>query len=371
MTLPFKEHAALPPSSAHRWVFCNGWRALAARYPESEDTDAAKEGTAAHWCFEMLFAGHEIEVGAEAPNGVLVTDEMIDGAHLYADTVRAAVGEAVLFVEQRVTMERTIHPDNFGTPDTYAFTDALYLFDYKFGHAYVDPFENWQLINYAAGIYEKHGANWPAETRVVMIIVQPRHFCREGPVRQWVTTLGELLPYWKQLNVAAMLASGDETECMVGTYCDHCTGRHACEALQRYTLNRVEDCYSSLPLELPVLAASRELLALQMASKMLDARITGLEEMLLTDLKKGGTNPYYMIERAQGRQRWTKPVATIIALGKLLGIDVSKPGVITPKQAIDKGLPKEVVNINSDVPIGEWKLKPVDLKSSRKAFSNQ
>lgn len=86
------EHAPLPPSSANCWVHCAGWRSLHSAFPDDGDTVPAMEGTAAHWCFEEMFEGRVPAVGATAPNGVAITDEMLDGAELFVDAVRAAQG---------------------------------------------------------------------------------------------------------------------------------------------------------------------------------------------------------------------------------------------------------------------------------------
>lgn len=338
--------------------------------PATEDTDATREGTAAHECFERLFSLQEVKEGDFASNGVEIDEEMIEGAHLFVDTVRSQVGGDPIYVEQRLEMAKTIHPDNWGTPDVFtAGRDAIRLYDYKYGHAYVDAFENWQCIDYVAGIYEKCRVK-PAPTHPVYItIVQPRHYCKEGPVRTWATTIGELMPYWEQLRVAAMRSDIEGVECTVGEYCKYCPCRSLCKSLQHAALQSTDAAYASVPLDIPIEAASRELRSMQRAQALLSARITGLEEMLLQDMRNGGTNPYYMIERAQGRQRWIKNAQEVATLGTLFGIDLSLQKVITPKQAIAKGVPAEVVATVSEAPVGEWKLKLIDIKQSRKAFS--
>ena len=80
-------HAFLPPSGAAIWVKCAAAPSMWQRYPEPEDSLEAMEGTAAHWAFEELFAGRAIDIGLVAPNGIVLTDEMCDGAQLFYDTV--------------------------------------------------------------------------------------------------------------------------------------------------------------------------------------------------------------------------------------------------------------------------------------------
>jgi hypothetical protein len=328
------------------------------------------EGTAAHWVFEQMFAGRIPAVGESAPNGVLVTDEMLDGAELFVDAVRAAVpAESKLYVEYKLTMGKVIDDGNWGTPDTFVLgTDALWLFDYKFGHRYVEEFENWQCIDYVAGIYESCGCRHRDDFPVHITIVQPRVYNRGTPVRTWTTTIGALKPYWARLAAAAPMAMCDDAPCVPGDWCEFCNGRHACEALQRSALAATDAAFSSIPLVLPPLAASRELRSMQRAAKMLEARMTGLQQQLL-DLCRAGTDvPGYGIERAQGRQRWIRPIPEVIVLGQMFGLDVSKPGAITPKQAVKLGIPAGVVGQMSDEPLGEWRLVEVTTDKARKVF---
>jgi hypothetical protein len=328
------------------------------------------EGTAAHWVFERGFDGQWPAVGDTAPNGVLVTDEMLDGAEMFVDAVRGMVPQDVrLYVEDKLMMSNVIHDANWGTPDTFAIASGvIWLFDYKFGHRYVEEFENWQLINYVAGIYQALQGKVLDDTVVHITIVQPRVFNRGQPVRTWTTTIGALKPYWEKLRAAAPMAMCDEAPCVTGDHCEFCNGRHACEALQRTALSATDQAFSSIPLILPPLAASRELSAMTRAADMLNARITGLQQQLLDLCRRGENVPGYAIERAQGRQRWIKPIPEVIALGQMFGLDVSKPGVITPKQSVKMGIPAAVVLQMSDEPLGEWRLVQATTDKARKVF---
>jgi hypothetical protein len=107
---------------------------------------------------------------------------------------------------------------------------------------------------------------------------------------------------------------------------------------------------------------------MQRAMTMLEARVTGLQQQLL-DLCRSGVNvPHYAIERAQGRQRWIKPLPEVIALGQMYGLKLDKPAAITPKQAVKLGVPEGVVAMMSDEPLGEWRLVEVTTDKARKVF---
>ena len=80
-------HSILPPSGAAAWKLCGLWVAMNQAYPQP-DTPETLEGNAAHWVAWELLAGRQVSEGTPAPNGSIVTDEMLEGAELLVDTVR-------------------------------------------------------------------------------------------------------------------------------------------------------------------------------------------------------------------------------------------------------------------------------------------
>lgn len=369
-------HAVLAPSSAARWVACAGSVSLAARYPE-EDTQAALDGTAAHWAASELLYGRLIDVGLVAPNGVTLTDEMIEAAELYVDHIDAALSDshltrAALHVEERVNMP-SVHPLNWGTPDAWFYSHGglhLVMFDFKFGHKHVEVFENWQLVDYAEGVLsslEVDGYDDQCIT-VDLFIIQPRSHHKDGPIRNWTLRGSDLRPYINQLRNAAEASQMPDAVCTPNPECEFCPGRHACEALQRSGYKAVELSGMSVPVEMPTPALGLELRILQRARARLDARITGLEEQVLVHIKNGSLVPGYAVEQTVGREAWTKPPAEVIALGQMFGHELAKPGVITPAQARKAGIPAEVIQEFSERPRGGLKLVADDGTQARKVF---
>lgn len=366
------EHAPLAPSASSCWVHCALHPTMTKLYPEAQDSEPAMEGIAAHWVIEEIAnEGREVKLDDLAPNGIAVSEEMLEGAEVFIERIGGLEFKGE--IEDRVTMFKTIHAENWGRPDYHEYDkskNTITVVDYKFGFGYVDAFENWQCINYVAGVLEKHNlsAVQNSKMKVRIEVVQPRCYTREGPIRVWETTVGELIPYLERLSVAAHSAMDPQPTATPGEHCEHCLGRHACEALQVEALRASDWAYEVVPLEIPINAASRELRAMSRAFKLMEARITGLQEMLLATLRKGGQVPNFQIERGEGRQRWTKPIEEIAGLGKLFNLDLTKMSVVTPKQAVKAGLPKEVVDSITELPVGEWKLVEVDLRKSRKIF---
>lgn len=373
-------HAFLPPSGAGCWVACPAWPTMNARYPQ-DDTPESMEGTAAHWVFEQTFAGQQTALGQVAPNGIVLTEEMLDGADVYVEAIDqdlklCGFDRSALSVEGRVTMP-DVHPLNWGTPDTWFYAagaNMLNLYDYKFGHDFVDAFENWQLADYTVGILDGlvgEGALDPqyrATTIVNFIVVQPRNYDRSGPVRRWSVPAYKLADMQNRLRVAALAATVAEPVAQPGRQCKHCPGRHACNALQREGYAAAALAGSSVPVELPPAALATELRMLRSAQAMLKARVTGLEEETFARVRRGESVPGFGIEETFGREGWSQPPGAVIAMGQMLGKDVSKPGVLTPKQAIKAGMPEALVKSMTTKESKGLKLAEVDSTAAAKVF---
>lgn len=351
-------HALLAPSSAARWVKCPASALLEACYPD-EETDAAREGTASHWVAAVGLnpAMMNVKTGTTAPNAVIVTDEMIEAATVYTDHVvsvlkRLGLDLDALVVEQRVDIPR-VHAENWGTPDCWLYNRVggheLHVWDYKFGHGYVDEYENWQLIDYTCGILSRLGLNGLSDQdlTVHMHIVQPRCYHAAGPVRSWSVLAPNLRAQFNILKMAADEAMSGKARAIPGAQCVNCNARHACNALQEDAYRSAHIARESLPVELSPAALGLELHFLRQAATRLQARITGLEQQAESLLRAGERVPYSALVPSNGRQAWSVPVAEVLALGELCGVRVAKDDVITPQQAIKAGIPVEMVNMYS------------------------
>ena len=357
-------HAKLAPSSAARRVLCPGSRALEARYPETVESPSAREGHAAHWVAQQyLLCNYSLP--AIAPNGEPITDEMLDGADLYEHEIKWAPKNATtgLHIEERTDIS-IVHADCWGTPDCWFIIDShLHIFDYKFGHGFVEVFENWQLLEYAAGVAFAQ----EAVTKVTMTIIQPRCYTKEGPIRSWTINAAELLRYTETLRAAEARASEPEAICTPNPECKNCLGRHACTALQR-TAGKFADLSSeNLSYELDSRQTAWELKYLRHAAAMIDARMTGLEEQAKSMIMRGESVPGFKLESGQGREHWAKDKAEVVTLGEIMGLNLAKPqDVITPAQARKLGLPDDILASYSQRIPG--KLKLIEDNSAAKVF---
>lgn len=369
-------HSILPPSGAKAWRRCALWVTMNRTYPKG-DTQDSLDGTASHWAFAEMLSGRFVIEGMSAPNGVVLTDEMIDGANLVIETlaVNPALADCIakngLHVEEAVTCP-SVHAECRGTPDIWTYSPehkTLWLPDYKFGHRFVDEFENDQLMPYASGILDRLKLNYN-ETIINFVIIQPRCFYKGKPVRVWSVYASEIIPHIDALADAADAALGPNPVAVTNSECGDCSGRAHCPAFQEAAYSDAEYATASGIVELSPAAASLELRMLERKLTRLTGRVEGLREVVAGHLRRGERTPYHSLAQTFGRQVWTMPVEQVIAFGQLLGHDLAKPGAITPKAAIKKGIDEAVINAYSVTPPGSLKLVEENPTDVRRVFGN-
>jgi hypothetical protein len=372
-------HAPLAPSGAFRRGRCPGSRALEARVPQVETPEAAG-GTAAHEVLaELLTNGQILPVGHLCTNGVPADEAMQDGARMLAEDVTTRLGDYLpdgLMVEQQVAAPTLIHAECYGTPDVY-FVDRvrrrLRVWDYKYGHGYVEAHENPQGIEYLAGVIETDLGGWPEDDQewtFEFTIVQPREYGRLGPIRRWCGKLTDLrahFNYWSQREAESM---DHHAPTIAGpVQCKNCSAIVGCEANQRYVSQLADYVGGNTPFDPPPAVVGAELTMLKRIDQMLSARIAGLEAVAAAQIGTGLAVPGWHMERGQSRLKWSKPAAEVIAAMQLMyGKDVSKPDCITPTQAIKLGIDEAVISQYSERPPGALKLAPINYTQVAKAF---
>lgn len=373
-------HAFLPPSGANIWHACAAAPSMWQIYPEDEESEHSREGVAAHWVFAEIFAGRPVESGAAAINGVAVTDEMVEGANLFVDTVTSTRLLPPnlwpdLYIERTISTGERISPDCWGTPDCWGWNVAekiLYLWDYKFGHGYIDVFGNWQLLCYAAAALFALGVDGYTEQQVTVkfCIVQPRNYCAEGPVRTWVVNAAELRGLYNTLAAAAERAKAPNPAATVNPNCGHCSARHACATLQRAAWSAADLSTQEQPLNMTPEARALELRMLRRAQATLEARVSGVEEQMTSELKRGRGVAGFLLEQGRGRTQFAPDkLEHVLELGRMFNIELQKSGLVTPNQAVKAGLPAEMLDGLTVTSPGQIKLIEDNGQKARKIFS--
>jgi hypothetical protein len=377
------DHAPFAPSSMAMTVQCPAsWRMQQAHPPAADSVEAA-EGDAAHWVKSQYMTltpeqrSMHPGIGTLAPNGVPVTDEMLEGAELYAD----AAGDQQ-FDEQRLMASDDLGPDCWGTPDNWSYriiadnpmvTCEIEIVDYKFGHRYVGAYMNWQMIAYACLIMDllKIDGEQDQKTRIKFKIVQPRNYDREGPIRDWACLGSDLRAARNQIKVAMAEARREDAPARVGPECRDCSARAYCGTLQRSAMSALDETGRATALTLEPAGIGLELRLLNAAIDRLKARASGLSEVALSTIRTGGRVPGYTLETGKGREVWKIPVGEVAAMGRLMGKPLTKETPITPKQALKLGMDPSLVSAFTEQPSGESKLVEDDGTLARRIFGGK
>jgi hypothetical protein len=329
---------------------------------ESED---AKEGTAAHWLAAQVLGGHyqlEELTDRAAPNGVIVTGEMVEHVSSYVDRPR----EGLPVVER--LLQSAIPGVEDGTPDALWIVGTRgFIDDLKYGYGIVEIRDWWQGFSYAVDLFAKH--EWRLES-VTVTIVQPRPYHPDGRVRSWTITRETGWYLYQQLLAAAQRAHDPDAPAVTGPHCKNCRALHACEAARRAGLNGVDVSLAGTATDLPADALAGELRQLRRAADAIKLRLDAIESHGLAIIDRGGIVPGWIAERSVGRERWTDP-AKVAVLEMITGKTLHETKPVSPAQARKRGVSPATVKVYTETPVTGRKL--VERDGSAKAaqvFSN-
>lgn len=347
---------------------------MQARFPENEDSEDARLGTAAHWFASEALAGRMVEAETPAPNGVPVSTTMMDDCQPYIRECRSYMEAGwECYVEQTVAMAALVHAANWGTPDFFAVNRAqklLVLIDFKYGHRYVDAFRNPQLFDYLAGIFESLGLGDFDGWAIEAVIHQPRNWHPEGQRKSWKPDAEVLWPMLGEFQQAAVAAVDPNALCRTGEHCRDCPAAHGCTVLQSDCGHLVEWSGIQHPHVLDNDALGLELAAIKAAMKRLSSRVTGLEEQALAVIAQGGRVKGWTAEHSYGRERFTIPAEKVVAWCSIFGVDAKAPlATLTPNQLRQKGVPAESLDAITEKPRGAYTLVQVTKHSLAKGLS--
>lgn len=249
-------HAILSASGAHRWLSCTPSARLELEY-EDKESEAAREGTAAHALCEHKLK-KALKKRSKRPVSDYDTDEMEECTDAYTGFVlesynqaKATCKDAVILIEQHLDFSDYV-PDGFGTGDCVIISDdLLHIIDFKYGQGIlVDAQFNPQMMLYSIGALEIYGSLYDIEN-VSMTIFQPR---REN-VSTWTISKDELLSWAKEeLAPKAKMAFDGTGNYAPGEWCTFCKAAIRCRA-------RAEEkmCLAQKEFKLPPLLVDEEI----------------------------------------------------------------------------------------------------------------
>jgi len=367
-------------SDAGTWMVCNGSFRAQQLYPplDVEPSQSRLEGRACHEVAQRLFRNEPFGdmVGSLSKDGTVITDELFDAAREYFNEVWGFCNKNDVRSELRVETPVSVpgYTEWYGIPDAYVYVPQqrlLRIWDAKFGHRIVDPFEHWPMIIYAFSICAQYQT--PPDI-IELVVVQPRGFTSEGTVRKWALTHDELVEYRRQVNDTVLQVLDSAPFCTPGPHCLDCSARAHCDTLK-------QQCYAGMDyvanLQMHNLtghALGVELSLLERAQEMIKMRLSGLEEQALHEIKQGQHVTFYGAKTTYGRKRWKKdvPVEQVIMMGDLMGQDLRKPvDLDTPAQCIKKGIDPSVVEQYAETPVTGVKLERVNERAIRSVFERK
>lgn len=398
------QHARIRPSALSLTVACEASVQLQESVPPLPETDDQALGHAGHWVARRRLAGfgHELPVGAKFTyNGKewVVDDDMFSGAALYERSIGGIHPD--LHIEEWLQSQRIHRTECAGTPDVWRyFPDARAAYtmcppglppdrfvrgelkivrvgDYKYGHRFVEVFENFQGIGYIAAVADKLGLNDLDDTLYFeFILVQPRSYHKEGPVRIWRGTLVMLRALINIANGKAERALSSDPQMTTGKHCIDCEARHVCGAAQMNSNSIVSYTQRYERVELTPNQLGQELKLIDEMIDVLKARQTGLAPQAEVLLRKGERVPFYHLEAGQSNLTYFENVDAdeLVSMGDLIGVNIRKElkrsdRIVTPTQAIQLGIDPDVMNHYANRPHGKMKLTRDNSITAKKVFS--
>jgi len=219
---------------------------------ESEESDYAAEGTAAHALAQTCLLAVEasgnqdawtwigtgnMEMAVGKDTGIVVTKDMADAVQVYLDFIRTKFpdrNQSNSFVERKFHCP-TVHPLFYGQSDFTHINEherILGVTDYKHGAGIVvEAKENPQLMYYAVGMLEDLDL-WQKIDMVNITIAQPRGFHFDGPIRSWSITTADLETWLDDVLLPAMDLALVSRDTASGEHCRFCPARgRACPQL--------------------------------------------------------------------------------------------------------------------------------------------
>lgn len=336
---PNAAHAVYAPSSADRWVYCTASAEAIAMLPEQEEGEEAAEGTAAHEEIERIF-------GTGPDGGHWVNPLLIDPDHPAAYGIALLLAyvrqlpPGRLWIEQRVALTEQI----WGRCDVAhwdAASATLTIVDYKNGMRAVDVEENSQLRIYAAASIFTH--NLPAKW-IRYVVVQPNDWRPFVPRVKQSTESADALYAWASR--VATIPRGEKSF-VAGDHCRDCPLFGRCSA----SLDLLKDLSAVIAGLVEPSEVRTEQVALFLSlKKPIEDQFKKFEKYWQGAALKGSVPAEMKIVMSRPHRAWKdKDEARKLVLERI-GPDALDPP--TPAQAIDRGIPEDVVNPMAPRPEG-------------------
>lgn len=332
-------HSKVGASSYYRWKNCAGSVRLCSTVP-NVSSEYAKEGTLAHSVADHYLAHGEFPRGTSVE---MITAVMVYINSIFEDERKAADPGYVRFSEVRLDLS-SIHPAAFGTADSVEIFPAakhMIVRDYKHGAGVaVEAMEsgepNGQLSYYGLGALLKF-EQYQIET-VELVVVQPRCFHEDGPIRRVAVKAFDLLNFFADdLANFAIETEKPNAPLNAGKWCGFCSAKGVCPKLHENAVAAAKEDFAVAPLQ----QYSPEKLAVALSLiPQLEAFIKGVHEFAFAEALKGRAPTGHKLVAKAARRKWVEGVNPDVAAFEL-GIPVAElieqPKLKSPAQ-LEKAL---------------------------------
>lgn len=324
-------HSSLGASSYYRWKACPGSIRQTAGLKGQESAYAAR-GTTAHDIASKILMKQPWNWGD-------FDEEEIEAVTTYTDFVQdlAETKGVKLFVEQRFDLSK-YYPNLYGTADAviyHAEMRKLVVIDYKHGAGIpVEVTENSQLMYYGLGALHMLGK--PVDS-IELVIVQPRCFHSDGPIRRWTTTPARMMEFIADLIDDAKLTEDKNAVLNPGDWCRFCPAQAMhCPAVREKSLALAKNEFSSLESYDPKkLSETLDMLP------TIEAWIKAVREFSYREAEHGRIPPGWKLVAKRANRKWAKEYKSD-ELARDFGLrppDVTTVTLKSPAQ-VEKLIPK-------------------------------
>jgi len=338
-----KAHALFSASGSKRWLNCPGSINLCENLPPLPESVYAAEGTKAHACFEFLLKNY-----AQLPQAMSISrkhfsEEMINHAFDAVCWIMQKAPEgAEVISERRVDASLFTCSKQFGTVDSAIIEDfgRLVVIDYKYGAGVAvdvhddDGRANSQLAYYGLGLSYEYGHNF---SEVELVVIQPRAFHPNGPIRSRVMPMAEILA-WKDIFREGVMATGDrKAPLRAGDWCKWCPAGVVCPELKGGGLAKAQVVFSDMSgIEaVPELkmVGQKDLGTILDGCDQLESWIEKVRSFAMSEAMRGREPHGYKLVEKRAQRKWANPDKSASILRRHLGDEAfSKPKLLSPAQ---------------------------------------
>lgn len=355
-----------------RLIGCNGSRLMGANDPTPINLisqTAKEEGIAAHYMAMMIgtkYSTSEQLIGSQAPNKIILSQEMYDFVDEYLSVVFSRRAEHFFECDTSYTDEKQQWKIN-ARCDNVSFdheTKTLYIDEFKYGWRIVEPEMNWAMIAHAIGFCMNNGIE---PVKIVFTVHQPRPYHFEGKTRIWEIDYNQLMHYFHVLHGTLINLSNEINS---GPWCVKCPSYTKCPAARNADANAIEASEIAFDDEIENDDLAILLDHLRRAKSQLNSTLDAFQELAEYRIKQGEIIDNYSVNESYGNTTWKKEFNDPDLLKLMTTFDLRSDKLITPNQAINKGVSEEFVKSITYRPLTGTKLQRISADKKAQKLLN-